>query len=181
MEEISGIRIVKMERRHIKEVARLEKECFSTPWRDEGLAYELQNPLAAFYVAEDTKGRVAGYAGMHNIVGEGYITNIAVYASCRRRGIGRGLLETLLDYAGEHELRLVTLEVRASNTGAIGLYEQMGFEKVGFRPGYYQKPKEDALIMTRRYWTCDLFPEQVHQGDYLTSRRKEETIENPSY
>ncbi|MBC8570230.1 ribosomal protein S18-alanine N-acetyltransferase [Zongyangia hominis] len=181
MEAIEGIRIVKMEQRHIREVARLEKECFSTPWRDEGLAYELTNPLAAFYVALDPQDRVAGYAGMHNIVGEGYITNIAVYASCRRRGIGRALLQTLLHFAKEHELRLVTLEVRASNTGAIALYEQMGFDRVGFRPGYYQKPKEDALIMTRRYWSSDLFPEQIHQGDYLNEQRKEETVENISH
>ena len=168
MEAVEGIRIVKKEGSHIKEVARLERECFSTPWHENGLRYELTNPLAAFYVALDPKGRVAGYAGMHNIVGEGYVTNVAVYPSCRRRGIGRALMETLLQFAEENHLRLVTLEVRASNAGAIALYEQLGFVQVGFRPGYYQKPKEDALIMTKDYWHDRAFPEQVHGAEFLT-------------
>lgn len=168
-----NMRVVKMEERHVREVARLEKECFSSPWHEEGIRYELTNPLSTFYVVVDRKDRVAGYAGMHKIVGEGYITNVAVYNSCRRRGLGRRLMEALLHKAEEENLRLVTLEVRVSNTGAISLYESLGFERVGIRPGYYSKPREDALIMTRHYWESDLFPEQVHQGKYLDTKEKE--------
>ena len=82
--------------------------------------------------------------------------------------MGRALMETLLQFAEENHLRLVTLEVRASNAGAIALYEQLGFVQVGFRPGYYQKPKEDALIMTKDYWHDRAFPEQVHGAEFLT-------------
>ena len=48
-------------------------------------------------------------------------------------------------------LAFLTLEVRASNNAAIGLYEKHGFHRAGLRPGYYQKPKEDAVIMTREF------------------------------
>ena len=44
-------------------------------------------------------------------------------------------------------IRNYTLEVRVSNAGAIALYKKLGFESAGIRPGFYEKPKEDALIM----------------------------------
>ena len=91
-------------------------------------------------MALDPKGRVAGYAGMHNIVGKGMSPTWRCIL-LPEKGIGRALMETLLQFAEENHLRLVTLEVRASNAGAIALYEQLGFVQVGFRPGYYQKPK----------------------------------------
>ena len=75
------------------------------------------------------------------------INNIAVSENYRRKGIARALLQKMLsDLSGADS---VTLEVRKSNAAAIALYESFGFERVGERRGFYEKPTEDALLMTK--------------------------------
>ena len=75
--------------------------------------------------------------------------NVAVADSYRRRGIASALLERLFEVTESDPRRGYTLEVRVSNTGAIRLYEQLGFEARGIRRGYYTDNREDALIMWR--------------------------------
>ena len=67
----------------------------------------------------------------------------------RRRGIARSLIYTLICRAAEKGLSFLTLEVRAGNDEAIALYEKCGFQTVGRRKNYYEKPTEDAILMTR--------------------------------
>lgn len=133
----------------VEAVEALEKECFSNPWSLDSLAEELSNPLAVFYTAS-IDGKVVGYVGMHHIIDEGYITNIAVTESHRRQGIANRLMREILSYAEENDLRMVTLEVRPSNTAAVAMYESLDFEQTGQRRDYYANPTEDALIMTRK-------------------------------
>lgn len=142
--------IVPMDRSHIKQIAALEKECFSTPWSEAMLEEELFNPQASFIVAEDGEGNILGYAGLHVVLDEGYIDNIAVCPDARRHGVGSALLDVYCRFGAVH-LAFLTLEVRASNVPAIGLYEKYGFQRAGVRPGYYQRPREDAVIMTRAF------------------------------
>lgn len=142
--------IVKMQARHIEEIAEIEKLSFSKPWSFEALAEELSNPLAVFLVAV-FEGKTVGYAGMHHIIDEGYITNIAVHPDYRRRGIATALINELDAYARKGGLALLTLEVRCSNTVAIDIYRRAGFDEAGRRKGFYDEPKEDALIMTKYY------------------------------
>ena len=73
-----NIEIKKMTSSHIGEIARLEKECFSSPWSEDGLKSELDNNFARFYVAFSGE-KIAGYIGSHNVLGEVYITNVAVF------------------------------------------------------------------------------------------------------
>ena len=70
--------IVPMDRGHIPQIAALERECFSTPWSENMLSDALFDPKASFIVAEDGEGGVLGYAGLHVVLDEGYIDNIAV-------------------------------------------------------------------------------------------------------
>lgn len=143
----AGIIITDMHADHLDSLADLESMAFSTPWSYDALAEELQNPLAVFLVAEDVDAESAvGYMGMHHILDEGFITNIAVHPAHRRQGIARALLQEAMDYAEAHDLTRLTLEVRPSNTAGIALYESMGFKKDGIRPGFYDSPKEDAAI-----------------------------------
>ena len=142
--------VVRMDLRHVPEVAALEKQCFSLPWTERMIREELSNPLAMYWAAE-ADGRLVGYAGLQLVVGEGYINNIAVDPACRRQGIAAQLLETLLVYAAERLASFVTLEVRVSNAAAIALYTRFGFASAGIRRGYYHKPTEDALLMTRAF------------------------------
>ena len=87
-----------------------------------------------------------GYVGMHHLVDEGFITNVAVSPDARRRGVARALLAQLSAYGREHSLYRVTLEVRVSNTPARTLYEAEGYKLDGIRPKFYSQPAEDAAI-----------------------------------
>ena len=144
-------KLVPMDRSHLAGVAALEKLCFAVPWTEAMLAEELYNPAASFIVAEGPAGQVLGYAGLHVVLDEGYITNVAVRPECRRNGIAQKLLQVFLDFAQAHKLAFLTLEVRASNYGAIALYGSRGFRSVGRRKNYYEHPKEDAIIMTKEF------------------------------
>jgi ribosomal-protein-alanine N-acetyltransferase len=132
------------------EMAELEKRCFPLPWSLDSVRAELGNPIGVYFGAF-TEGMMAGYAGMQAIAGEGYITNIAAAPEHRRRGLGSALLKKLIGAGRERGLAFLTLEVRASNTAAQSLYEKHGFSARGRRKNYYDKPKEDAVIMTREY------------------------------
>lgn len=128
-------------------LSELERVCFSEPWTRSGLAAELENPAAVFAVAE-LDGKTAGYAGMNCVLDECYIDNVAVFPEYRRMGIAQAIMRYLIDFAKENRASFVTLEVRASNSGAIALYSKLGFREMGRRPSFYRQPAEDALILT---------------------------------
>ena len=139
--------IAPMREEHILALARLEAVCFSSPRPAEALRAELTNDTAVFFTVV-YEGAVAGYAGMHCILDEGYIDNIAVFPAYRRQGIA-GALSALEGGARARGLRFLTLEVRVSNAPAIRLYHGRGYGEVGRRPHYYDKPREDALLLTK--------------------------------
>lgn len=144
-----NICIVPLEQRHIKDIAKLEVLCFSEPWSEEGIleAYRLGTK---FFVAESDKNLI-GYIGIKAVIDEGYITNVAVYPQYRRMGVAAALLNKVFDFAKEKGLSFVSLEVRASNTQAVSLYQKTGFKEEGRRKDFYRLPREDALIMTKRF------------------------------
>ena len=133
----------------VEEVSRIEQETFSMPWQPQDFLEMVEADYAHYYVAEED-GEIAGCCGIRNIAGEGEITNVAVAKKFRRRGIGRALMEYMLKEAELLGMESATLEVRISNTPAIRLYESLGFQGEGVRPNFYEKPKEDALIMWKR-------------------------------
>ena len=139
--------IVPMDRSHIDQIAALERECFSTPWTEQMLSDALFDSQASFIVAEAEDGHILGYAGLHVIVDEGYIDNIAVEPDARRHGVASALLDVYCRF-GAVNLAFLTLEVRAGNAPAIALYEKLGFRQVGRRKNYYRAEHEDALLMT---------------------------------
>ena len=132
----------------LPQIEQIEQECFSVPWTREQLSSQLDENRHVFLAAV-ADGRVLGYVGMMYVLDEGYIANVAVAPEARRQGVGRALIAELLRRADELELAFVTLEVRPSNSAAIALYSGFGFEPVGRRKNYYDKPSEDALLMTK--------------------------------
>lgn len=133
----------------LPEVMRIERASFPTPWSEGSFRGELLNNRYARYFVAEAPGHLAGYAGVWIILKEAHVTNIAVHPDYRRRGIGRRLLETLIDRAIAEGCDTITLEVRKSNFSAQALYRQYGFEPKGIRRGYYIDTNEDAIIMTR--------------------------------
>ena len=85
-----------------------------------------------------------------DIVGEGDVSNVAVHEKYRRRGIAHALLEYMLQFGRKRGIRDFTLEVRQQNVAAQGLYEGLGFVSEGVRPNFYDKPKDNAVIMWLR-------------------------------
>lgn len=141
--------IRKMTEADLVQVAENEAECFSSPWSEKAFADTLTRPEMIYLVAEKD-GKVVGHCGVTNILGEGEITNVAVSEPYRRCGIGEKMLMQLLAEGEAAGILEFTLEVRAGNSAAIHLYEKLGFLSEGIRPGFYEHPKEDALIMWKR-------------------------------
>ena len=144
------IEIQFMNESHVAQVAELEKLCFSAPWSENSIRYELTNPLSLWFVAVDGE-KLLGYIGSQTVMDEADMMNVAVDPAARRRGIALRLVQALVQALAAKQVRALTLEVRAGNEPAKALYEQLGFLQVGRRPNYYRNPKDDALIL-RKEW-----------------------------
>ena len=129
----------------IGQVAELERRAFSQPWSEEGIRHYLTSGLTLFVVAKNGP-QVAGYAAVMCILDEGNLVSIVVEESCRQMGIAGELLDILYEELKKEQVTSLHLEVRKSNEPAIRLYERDGFELVGERKGFYDRPKEDALL-----------------------------------
>lgn len=107
------------------------------------------------WVAESENGDIAGHAVMTLAVGEGHILNVCAHPHFQGMGLGRCLLNTLVDHAEGEAAQRMFLEARASNHAAIQLYRSAGFEEVGVRRGYYpdDEGREDAVVLCRELKT----------------------------
>ncbi len=141
-----GMEIRRMEECDLDQVAAIEQEIFSDPWSRKSFLETYQKKENCYLVAEEG-GRVLGYCGLWTVLDEGDICNVAVRADARQRGVAYAMLTRLLKEGEKLGVRAFTLEVRLSNAPAVALYEKLGFQGVGVRPGFYTKPDEDALIM----------------------------------
>lgn len=140
--------ILPMNETHVSAVAELEKLCFSAPWSERSIASELTNEYSLWLV-EERDGVAVAYVGSQSCPPEADVMNVAVAPAFRRQGIGEGLMVALMDTLRDKGMESLTLEVRASNSSAIALYNRLGFTEVGRRPNYYTDPGEDALIMRK--------------------------------
>ena len=133
----------------LPQLLEIEKECFSVPWTKAMLRAQMEPETHVFLTAVTPKGEVLGYIGLMFVLDEGYISNVAVVPGVRRQGVAEALIRALTVRAKEKQLSFLTLEVRESNTPAIALYDKCGFAAVGRRKNYYEKPTEDAILMTK--------------------------------
>jgi len=127
----------------------IERSAYPTPWSRSMFAGELSKPSSVCLGAFDDDDVLVGYLITSRYVDAWHVMNVAVAPDLRRRGIASALLGRLFELTATDDRRGYTLEVRVSNTGAIALYEGLGFETRGVRRGYYTDNREDALIMWR--------------------------------
>lgn len=125
----------------------VEKSSFQTPWSKESFENELNNNKFAYYYVLEIENKIAGYAGMWIILDEAHVTNIAIAPYARGKKLGESLLCHLMEKAKLFGVDKMTLEVRASNYIAQGLYNKLNFKKAGIRKNYYADTFEDAVIM----------------------------------
>lgn len=138
-----------MTEKHIPDILKVERESFPHPWTEAMFKEEISGKFS-IYIAAVSGGVSIGYMGMWILADEGHITNVAVSKDFRRQKVASLLVDKFIDIAREKNLAFMTLEVRASNDGAIALYEKKGFVEVGRRKKYYEN-KEDAILMTKYF------------------------------
>ncbi|MGL5693615.1 MAG: ribosomal protein S18-alanine N-acetyltransferase [Peptostreptococcaceae bacterium] len=143
---INNLIIEEMKAEDIDGVFEVEKNCFEDYWSKDAFKKELTNNLAKYLVAKKD-GKVVGYVGTWFVVDEGHITNVAVHEDYRGQKIGDQLIKELVQVCKNNKIVAMTLEVRASNRVAQGLYRKYGFKMAGIRKEYYSNNKEDAIIM----------------------------------
>lgn len=144
---MSGSLIRPLQLEDLPAVVALERRAHAVPWSQGNFA----DAHASNYhmVVMEEGGRVIGYGIVQVILDEGHLLNITIDPGLHGRGLGRLLLQDLLDYA-RSKTDTLFLEVRPSNGRAIALYQSVGFNEIGLRRNYYNTPgggREDALLM----------------------------------
>ncbi|MBN1862864.1 MAG: ribosomal protein S18-alanine N-acetyltransferase [Dehalococcoidales bacterium] len=168
----------------LSQVTDIDQEAFPTMWPPANYRRELGTRLAHYIVAHEVvsdegspvtvTGRVrniVGFAGFWMMANEAHITNIAVRKSHRRRGIGELLLISMIELALELGANLLTLEVRASNIAAQGLYRKYGLNQLHIRRGYYTDNRENALVLAVDDITSADFRQHLKQLKQAHARR----------
>jgi len=130
----------------LPQVVALERRAFTTPWSLAMFVLELSKP-AGVCLAAVVENELVGYLVCSRYDTVWHVMNIAVDPDRRRRGIATALIGALIERVGDDAQ--ITLEVRRSNTGALALYERLGFRSAGVRRRYYADNGEDAVIMWR--------------------------------
>lgn len=130
-----------------RETALIEKEVFSIPWSEQSF-YEAVLKEENIYVVAENEGKIVGYAGAWGVFGEADITNVCVAPDFRGRGIAGEMMRFLILEGRKRKIDVFFLEVRESNIRAISLYEKIGFQKIGLRKNFYEKPVENGIVMS---------------------------------
>lgn len=141
--------IRKMTEKDVPQVAALEAANFSMPWSEQAFYEQLEKNNVLYMVAEK-EGQIIGVCGYMESYGEADICNVSVDKAYNNRGVATTMLKDLMAEGSRRGISAFTLEVRAGNAAAIHLYEKMGFMKEGLRRGFYERPREDAIIMWKR-------------------------------
>jgi ribosomal-protein-alanine N-acetyltransferase len=151
----TALHLRRMKPSDLQEVMAIEKASFSYPWSYRFFLQELKVPCARSLLAV-SNGKTLGYIIYWFLPSEVDIHNLAVSPVCRRRGIGRSLLQAVIDEARQNRCSRVTLEVRVSNQTAQKLYQSLGFVAQGIRKGYYSDNGEDAVAMVLEFKKSDV-------------------------
>lgn len=130
----------------VRSIRAIDAQVYPTPWSENLTVEQVGGPGRVHLVVEEDH-HVVAHGGIAILDGDAHITTIAVDPAQQRRGIAGVLMRHLFLAAAANDCAAITLEVRASNTAAIALYEQHGMESAGVRPGYYADNGEDAVIM----------------------------------
>ena len=146
--DISAVEYVEIKKEHLDAIMEIEVEAYPDAWSLGMFQQELKLGKSYFYVIL-TSDEVIGYGGFWLVLDEAHITSITVKDTYRGRGLGRQLLEYVLEKARKVNANIATLEVRESNKTARSLYGKMDFLEVGIRKNYYPSSGENAVVMLK--------------------------------
>jgi len=131
----------------IPSMMRIERASSLHPWTESAFYNEFTNPYSHLWILEE-EGAALGYVCVWFIHEDGQIVNVVVLPEYRGCGLGKTLIEHVIDEAKTRGIRSLSLEVRRSNQTALALYRNFGFQEVSVRTRYYENG-EDALLMVR--------------------------------
>ncbi|MBR5116374.1 MAG: tRNA (adenosine(37)-N6)-threonylcarbamoyltransferase complex dimerization subunit type 1 TsaB [Lachnospiraceae bacterium] len=146
----SGVVIRRMTAEEVPGEAVRETACLGREAWSERQLLDVVARRDCVYLVAETDGHVIGHAGVRCVCGTGEVTNVCVDKDRRRQGVGGMLIRELILRGAGIGIDAYTLEVRASNAAALKLYEKSGFVREGVRPGFYEDPADDAVILWRR-------------------------------
>jgi ribosomal-protein-alanine N-acetyltransferase len=150
-----NVTVVRMSEHDLIEVVDIEEQSGLSRWGWAAYYAELQGANRdLMFVARPASQSVlessiiVGYIVARETAGELHINNVAVRAEYRRLGIGKELLDRVLDEGRRRNAKMAFLEVRSTNHAAQALYEKSGFKDIAHRANYYSEPLEDAVVMS---------------------------------
>ena len=143
-----AVQLRKMTAADVEALTAIEQTCFSDAWSERMVRDLADSIWDEVWVLE--AGEILGYINYRFIAGEGELMRIAVLPEYRGRGYSKVLMDAMMEAAAKNQITDLTLEVRAGNEFAIGLYKAYGFAEEAVRKKYYHNPTEDALIMWLR-------------------------------
>jgi ribosomal-protein-alanine N-acetyltransferase len=128
-------------------VMAIEPHIYSHPWSRGNFSDSLASGYSAWVLLDGAK--MIGYALMMIVLDEAHLLNLSIAKAYQKQGLGRLLLEHMITIAKRHHAANMFLEVRPSNISAIALYENIGFNEMAIRRGYYpaHHGREDAVLM----------------------------------
>ena len=158
---------------------RLDERCFPPTglWSERQYTREIMHSASELLCVWHAESELIAFSCTERVLDESHMLSLAVHPEWRGRGLARTLVLASLLSARAAQQRLMTLEVRESNTAAIGLYRSCGLGEVGRRPKYYKRPDEDALLLSRSFVEEEPFPSSSSSGGEGDSSGVMQTLE----
>lgn len=144
--EKNSLTISQMTINDLDEIKSILESDFDEFWNYEALNDELKSPFSKFIVARNLDNSIVGYAGIKVVLDEADLMNIVTRKNMRGLGVASSMLEYIISYCRQNEIKKINLEVNSSNSIAINLYKKYNFKEVGLRKKYYNNTY-DAILM----------------------------------
>ena len=147
------IKIKPLTEKELDQVLALDNICFGGLWSLRSYKREIDSPNSSLFIMTidyQLEEKVIGLACYWAILEEAHITILAIHPDFQGKGLGKLLLNHLLQEINKQDLKTATLEVSANNQKALNLYQKFGFKEAGRRKKYYQKTGEDALVLWKK-------------------------------
>ena len=136
-----------MQSNDLDAIMAIEPYIYPYPWTRGNFSDSLNSGYSAWVLLRNEV--IIGYALVMMVLDEAHLLNLSVAKTYQKQGLGRILLEHMIQIAKNNQAANMFLEVRPSNISAIALYENMGFNEMAIRRGYYpaKNGREDAVLM----------------------------------
>lgn len=131
----------------IQQVLDIERKSFEFLWTEENFYYCYERKNCAIMVAERAKAAIAGFMAYERRRRKILLLNFAVHPDCRRRGVGKQMIDMLIKIMDCSEKKAISLNVRETNLHAQLFFREMGFKVTDILHNFYDDTTEDAYLM----------------------------------